>query len=167
MNDLTLEQVIRFARSSNLRNSEVINSYEDIVNIVNLVLIELHSRFLIKQNVIEIPLKQDKSVYDILDYIKDNGGDKMSEAELLKVKENILKELEPKLEELTNIIKSVSVNSITKHNYAKGIFLNTCDFVIYNNIIYQAKLPFTITGDFENDKNNLFNYSSLLAKKDN
>lgn len=69
MNDLTLEQVIRFARSSNLRNSEVINSYEDIVNIVNLVLIELHSRFLIKQNIIEIPLEQDKSVYDLNDYL--------------------------------------------------------------------------------------------------
>lgn len=69
MNDLTLEQVIRFARSSNLRNSEVINSYEDIVNIVNLVLIELHSRFLIKQNIIEIPLEQDKSVYDLNNYL--------------------------------------------------------------------------------------------------
>lgn len=69
MNDLTLEQVIKFARSSNLRNSEVINSYEDIVNIVNLVLIELHSRFLIKQNIIEIPLEQDKTVYDLNDYL--------------------------------------------------------------------------------------------------
>lgn len=69
MNDLTLEQVIKFARSSNLRNSEVINSYEDIVNIVNLVLIELHSRFLIKQNIIEIPLEQDKTVYDLNNYL--------------------------------------------------------------------------------------------------
>lgn len=69
MNDLTLEQVIRFARSSNLRNSEVINSYEDIVNIVNLVLIELHSRFLIKQNVIEVPLEKDKTVYDLNEYM--------------------------------------------------------------------------------------------------
>lgn len=69
MNDLTLEQVIKFARSSNLRNSEVINSYEDIVNIVNLVLIELHSRFLINQNVIEIPLDKEKTVYDLKEYL--------------------------------------------------------------------------------------------------
>lgn len=75
MNDLTLEQVIRFARSSSLRNSEVINSYEDIVNIVNLVLIELHSRFLIKQNIIEIPLEQDKTVYDLNDYLPKKEGE--------------------------------------------------------------------------------------------
>lgn len=165
MNEFTLEQVIRFARSSNLRNSEVINSYEDIVNIVNLVLIELHSRFLIRQNVVEIPLERDKSIYDILDYIKDIGGnDKMTEVELLKVKEDVLKDLEPKLQELANIAKSIGENSIKKQSYAKGIFLNTCDFVIYNNTIYQAKLPFMITGNFETDKNNLVNYSSILAK---
>lgn len=164
MNEFTVEQVIKFARSSNLRNSEAINSYEDIVNIINLVLIELHSRFLIRQNVVEIPLEQNKAIYDILEYIEKEGKGTMSEVELLKVKDDVIKALEPKLESIINDIKSVGETSIKKQSYTRGIFLNTCDFVIYNNTIYQAKLPFMISGDFNADKSKLVNYSSLLAK---
>ena len=56
MDELTLEQVIKYAKATDLRNFAVVNDYSDLIQIINLVLIELHSRLTIKQNVMEIPL---------------------------------------------------------------------------------------------------------------
>lgn len=71
MNELTLKQVLDFAKSGDIKNLDVCNNYDDMVNFINLVLIELHSRFIINQDIVEVPLEQDKTVYNLLDYIKD------------------------------------------------------------------------------------------------
>jgi hypothetical protein len=71
MNELTLKQVLDFAKSGDIKNLDVCNNYDDMVNFINLVLIELHSRFIINQDIVEVPLEQDKTVYNLLDYIND------------------------------------------------------------------------------------------------
>ena len=70
MNELTVEQVITFAKATDLKNTPIIDDYNEIVQIINLVLIELHSRFTLNQNIIDIKLEKDKTTYNILDYIK-------------------------------------------------------------------------------------------------
>ena len=70
MNELTVEQVINFAKATDLKNTPIIDDYNEIVQIINLVLIELHSRFTLDQNIIDIKLEKDKTTYNILDYIK-------------------------------------------------------------------------------------------------
>jgi len=70
MNELTVEQVINFAKATDLKNTPIIDDYNEIVQIINLVLIELHSRFTLNQNIIDIKLEKDKTTYNILDYIK-------------------------------------------------------------------------------------------------
>ena len=52
MNELTVEQVINFAKATDLKNTPIIDDYNEIVQIINLVLIELHSRFTLNQNII-------------------------------------------------------------------------------------------------------------------
>lgn len=69
MNELTLKQVLEFAKSGELKNLDVVNNYTDMVNFINLVLIELHSRFVINQAIVDVKLEQDKTVYNLLDYI--------------------------------------------------------------------------------------------------
>lgn len=70
MNELTLKQVLEYAKSGDLKNLDVINNYQDMVNFINLVLIELHARFTINQNIVDVKLEQDKITYDLRDYIK-------------------------------------------------------------------------------------------------
>lgn len=73
MNQLTLEQLFEFAKSSTLNDLPAFNEGErqqDMVNMLNMVLIELHARFNIKQNIVEVPLEKDKTKYNLLDYIK-------------------------------------------------------------------------------------------------
>lgn len=70
MNELTLKQVLEYAKSGDLKNLDVINNYQDMVNFINLVLIELHARFTINQNIVDVKLEQDKTTYDLRDYIK-------------------------------------------------------------------------------------------------
>ena len=67
--ELTLNQVIMYAKSTELKNFEVINNYEDLCNIINLVLIELHARFVLNEKVIKIPLEKDKTTYNLQDYL--------------------------------------------------------------------------------------------------
>lgn len=69
MNELTLKQVLEFSKSGELKNLDVVNNYTDMVNFINLVLIELHSRFVINQAIVDVKLEQDKTVYNLLDYI--------------------------------------------------------------------------------------------------
>lgn len=71
MNELTLKQVLEFSKSGELKNLDVVNNYTDMVNFINLVLIELHSRFVINQAIVDVKLEQDKTVYNLLDYITD------------------------------------------------------------------------------------------------
>lgn len=70
MNELTLKQVLEYAKSGDLKNLDVVNNYQDMVNFINLVLIELHARFTINQNIVDVKLEQDKTTYDLRDYIK-------------------------------------------------------------------------------------------------
>lgn len=73
MNQLTLRQLIDFAKSSTLNDLPALNEKNrenDLVNMLNMVLIELHSRFVIKQDIVEVPLEKDKTIYNLLDYIK-------------------------------------------------------------------------------------------------
>ena len=69
MNELTLADVLKFAKASDLKNSPIIDDYSNMCQIVNLVLIELHSRFILTQNIVEVKLEQDKTTYNLLDYI--------------------------------------------------------------------------------------------------
>lgn len=69
MNELTLADVLKFAKASDLKNTPIIDDYSNLCQIVNLVLIELHSRFTLTQNIVEVPLEQDKTTYNLLDYI--------------------------------------------------------------------------------------------------
>lgn len=64
-------------------------------------------------------------------------------------------------QELTDIIRDNTQNSVKKQTYATGIFLNTCDYVIYNNKVYSAKSPFMLTGTFENDKDKLYDVTAM------
>lgn len=71
MNQLTLNQLINFANSSTLANlpgGE--DRYEIICNLLNMVLIELHARFVIKQDIVDVPLDSNKTSYNLLDYIE-------------------------------------------------------------------------------------------------
>lgn len=70
MNELSLKQVLEYAKSGDLKNLDVVNNYQDMVNFINLVLIELHARFTINQNIADVKLEQDKTTYDLRDYIK-------------------------------------------------------------------------------------------------
>lgn len=70
MNELSLKQVLEYAKSGDLKNLDVVNNYQDMVNFINLVLIELHARFTINQNIVDVKLEQDKTTYDLRDYIK-------------------------------------------------------------------------------------------------
>lgn len=70
MNELTLKQVLEFAKTGNLTNADIANDYSAMVNFINLVLIELHSRFVINQAIVDVKLEQDKTIYDLRDYIK-------------------------------------------------------------------------------------------------
>lgn len=70
MNELTLAQVLEFAKSGELKNFDAVNNYQDMCNFINLVLIELHSRFTISQDIVEVKLEQNKTTYDLRDYIK-------------------------------------------------------------------------------------------------
>lgn len=58
---------------------------------------------------------------------------------------------------VTDLIRDNTENAIRKQNYAKGMFLNTGDYVIYNNKLYQAKQPFMVSGTFATDESKLFN----------
>lgn len=69
MNNLTLKQVLQFAKTGELSSLGVVNDYEAMCNFINLVLIELHSRFVINQKIIEIPLSEDKTTYKLTDYL--------------------------------------------------------------------------------------------------
>ncbi len=70
MNELTLEQLIKFAKSSSFSNLPGMEQYDDICNMLNMVLIELHARFVIKQDIVDVKLEKDKTTYNLLDYIK-------------------------------------------------------------------------------------------------
>lgn len=70
--DMTLEFVINIARSSQLKNLGVADKYDDLVNLINLTLIDLHNRFDLNHGIVDIPLEQDKDTYYIPDYIDDN-----------------------------------------------------------------------------------------------
>lgn len=78
---------------------------------------------------------------------------------------DVEQKIETESESITNIVKSNNQNVIKKQNYVKGIFLNTCDYVIYNNKVYTAKVPFMITGVFADDESKLFDMSALQAQK--
>jgi len=103
--ELTLEQVIKYAKATDLKNFAVVNNYEDLVQIINLVLIELHSRLTIRQNIIEIPLDKDKLIYDIREYLPKET--KMSEAEIEKVVNDTVSIIQPKIDEVNTKIQAL------------------------------------------------------------
>lgn len=69
MNTLTVKDVLRYARSGELKNLSVVENYEDMCNFINLMLIELHGRFVLNQRIIDIPLSEDKTTYNLQDYL--------------------------------------------------------------------------------------------------
>lgn len=100
--NLTLEQVIKFARATDLKNFAVINNYDELIQILNLVLIELHARFTLKQDIMTIPLSADKTTYKLTDYLKE---EEVTKAELDTIVQNALAEINPKLEAMDTEIK--------------------------------------------------------------
>lgn len=71
MSNLTLKEVIEFAKTTDLKNLAVADNYPDMVRYVNMVLIDLHSRLFINQGIVDIPLEKDKTIYNLNEYIKD------------------------------------------------------------------------------------------------
>ena len=98
MDELTLEQVIKYAKAADLRNFAVVNDYSDLIQIINLVLIELHSRLTIKQNVMEIPLDREKMIYNLKEYIQEDRY--MTEVEIEKVVNDVIAVIQPKIDDL-------------------------------------------------------------------
>jgi len=98
MDELTLEQVIKYAKATDLRNFAVVNDYSDLIQIINLVLIELHSRLTIKQNVMEIPLDREKMIYNLKEYIQEDRY--MTEVEIEKVVNDVIAVIQPKIDDL-------------------------------------------------------------------
>ena len=98
MDELTLEQVIKYAKATDLRNFAVVNDYSDLIQIINLVLIELHSRLTIKQNVMEIPLDREKMIYNLKEYIQEDRY--MTEVEIEKVVNDVVAVIQPKIDDL-------------------------------------------------------------------
>lgn len=94
----------------------------------------------------------------------DLKADKTALAEYAKTTE-VETKIETESEAITDIVKANTQNVIKKQNYAKGMFLNTCDYVIYNNKVYTAKVPFMITGEFADDESKLFDISTLQNTK--
>jgi translation elongation factor EF-G len=100
--NLTLEQVIKFARATDLKNFAVINNYDELIQILNLVLIELHARFTLKQDIMTIPLSADQTTYKLTDYLKE---EEVTQAELDTIVQNTLSVINPKLEAMDTEIK--------------------------------------------------------------
>ena len=98
MDGLTPEQVIKYAKATDLRNFAVVNDYSDLIQIINLVLIELHSRLTIKQNVMEIPLDREKMIYNLKEYIQEDRY--MTEVEIEKVVNDVIAVIQPKIDDL-------------------------------------------------------------------
>lgn len=69
MNTLTVQDVLRYAASGELKNLSVVNNYDDMCNFINLMLIELHGRFVLNQRIIDIPLSEDKTTYNLQEYL--------------------------------------------------------------------------------------------------
>lgn len=70
MNDkFTLEQVLKFAKNGELKNLAIVDDYSAMCDLINRVLIELHARFVINQQIIDIPLEKDKTAYNLYDYL--------------------------------------------------------------------------------------------------
>ncbi len=70
-NNFTLREVIMFAQSSELKNLDISNSISDMVNLINLALIDIHSSLVINQGIIHVPLDKEKTEYNLLDFIKE------------------------------------------------------------------------------------------------
>lgn len=70
---LTLKQVLDLTGSTDLRTLNLTADDPTTMSyLINQVLIDLHSRFVLNQKLVKIPLEEDKELYDINDYIKDN-----------------------------------------------------------------------------------------------
>lgn len=69
---MTFKDVMEYAGATDLRtlNDTVQDPYAMSL-LINQVLIDLHSRFVLNQAIITIPIEKDKSLYNINDYIKD------------------------------------------------------------------------------------------------
>lgn len=117
--NLTLEQVIKFARATDLKNFAVINNYDELIQILNLVLIELHARFTLKQDIMTIPLSTDKTTYKLTDYLKE---EEVTKAEMDTIIESVNATLTQKTNELTEFVNtSVTTLSDTVEKYIQKI----------------------------------------------
>ena len=117
--NLTLEQVIKFARATDLKNFAVINNYDELIQILNLVLIELHARFTLKQDIMTIPLSADKTTYKLTDYLKE---EEVTKAEMDTIIESVNATLTQKTNELTEFVNtSVTTLSDTVEQYLQKI----------------------------------------------
>ena len=117
--NLTLEQVIKFARATDLKNFAVINNYDELIQILNLVLIELHARFTLKQDIMTIPLSADKTTYKLTDYLKE---EEVTKAEMDTIIESVNAALTQKINELTDFVNtSVTTLSNTVELYLQKI----------------------------------------------
>lgn len=67
----TVGEIIEFCKSTELKNLDIIKSARDMSNLINMSLIEIHSLLVLNQGVVEIPMEEDKEIYNILDYIKE------------------------------------------------------------------------------------------------
>ena len=70
-NCFTLKEVIMLSKSSELKNLDISNNLSDMVNIINLALVDIHSTLVINQGIIKVPLVKDKLEYNLLDYVKE------------------------------------------------------------------------------------------------
>lgn len=67
---LTLRETIDFIGSTELRTlNDTVHDPVAMANLINQVLLDIHSRIVIKQEIVTIPVERDKSLYKIDDYI--------------------------------------------------------------------------------------------------
>lgn len=135
--NLTLEQVIKFARATDLKNFAVINNYDELIQILNLVLIELHARFTLKQDIMTIPLSADKTTYKLTDYLKE---EEVTQAELDTIVADSTKAVTaaftPQFEELKSKLDTNLVALETKvNNYEELVKSIPADFTTTMNSI--------------------------------
>lgn len=68
MSTLTLAKVIEIAQTTELQGLGLKNDYKTMVNLLNMTLIDLHSRFVINQDVIKVPIEHNKEFYNLETY---------------------------------------------------------------------------------------------------